>query len=97
MTRTYELMVILSPEVDLDAVPARMQALRDLVAEHGGAVTDVVDWGRRRLAYRIDTHFEGHYLIAQYTLQNGGGNTTLRRVLNIDESVLRHLIVRKDE
>ena len=96
MAREYELMVVLRPDVEPDQVPARMEALRGLVTAHGGAVTDVTDWGRRRLAHPIKQQFEGHYVITHFTSAIGEGNHEVERALNIDESVLRHLIVRRD-
>jgi small subunit ribosomal protein S6 len=57
----------------------------------------LTDWGRRRLAYPIERHFEAHYLIAEYTAENGAGNQPLDRALSLDTSVLRHLIIRTDD
>lgn len=96
MARSYELMVVLHGDVEAEQIPARMDGLRTLVSENGGAVTDVIDWGRRRLAYPIRSTLEGHYLITQFTSEDGAGNPEMERALGIDESVLRHLIVRKD-
>ena len=97
MSRSYEMMVVLSGDVDAEQVPERMEGLRALVAENGGTVTEVIDWGRRRLAYPIRHNFEGHYLITEFTSDDGAGNKELERTLHIDESVLRHLIVRTDD
>ena len=97
MSRNYELMVILSPEVVPDAVPDRMAALGDLIREHGGSVHEVIDWGRRRLAYPVKRQLEGHYILAQYSADAGEANLEVERSLRIDESVLRHLVVRQDD
>lgn len=97
MAREYEMMVVLSPEVGADDVPGRMEALKALVGEHGGVVSEVIDWGRRRLAYPIKGNFEGHYVITQFSSENGRGNREVEAQLNIDEAVLRYLIVRRDD
>ena len=97
MSRNYELMVILNPDVGPDDVPDRMSALGDLIRTHGGSVQEVIDWGRRRLAYPVDRHLEGHYILAQYTADAGEPNREVERALRIDESVLRHLVVRQDD
>ena len=57
----------------------------------------MIDWGRRRLAYPIRRNFEGHYLITEFTSEDGAGNQEVERTLRIDESVLRHLIIRTDD
>ncbi|HJN92027.1 MAG TPA: 30S ribosomal protein S6 [Dehalococcoidia bacterium] len=97
MAREYEMVVILSPETTEDDVPQRLEGLKDLVTTHGGNVTESIDWGRRRLAYQIKGNFEGHYLITEFTADTGTGNVAIERDLNIDETVLRYLIVRKDD
>ncbi len=89
-------MVVLAPDIEPDQLPEKMESLRSLVSEHGGTVTDVIDWGRRRLAYPIKRNFEGHYVITHFSAEGVVGNTEVAQTLNIDESVLRHLIVRRD-
>ena len=96
MARVYELMVMLAPDVEAEEIPEKLENLGGLVGEHGGQVKELIDWGRRRLAYPIQNNFEGHYLIAEYTADGGDGNQQMDRALRLDESVLRHLIVKKD-
>lgn len=92
----YEIMVVLHPDIVGEQIEERMARLRGALTDHGNDVTEVIDWGRRRLAYPIKQSFEGHYLIAHY---EGGPNSRrddLEQTLLIDEHVLRHLIVRRD-
>lgn len=96
MAREYEMMVVLSPDLTLEEIPDKMESLRGLLSDNGGTVTEIIDWGRRRLAYPIRRFFEGHYVIAEFTSDSGDGNREVERALMIDESVLRHLIVRQD-
>ena len=97
MARAYEMMVVLSGDVDAEQVPERMEGLRILVSDNGGTVTEVIDWGRRRLAYPIRRNFEGHYVITEFTSETGAGNKEVERTLGIDETGLRHLIIRTDD
>ena len=96
MATSYEMMVVLHPDVAGDLVEARMAQLRGLLQEHGNEVLDVIDWGRRRLAYPIGQAFEGHYLLAHYEGTAASRRDELERTLLIDEQVLRHLIVKRD-
>ncbi len=96
MARDYEMMVVLHPDVSGDQLEQRIADLRTLISEHGNTVSEVIDWGRRRLAYPIRRAFEGHYLIAHYSAETGARSSELERVLHIDDGVLRHLIVRRD-
>ncbi len=97
MAREYEMVVVLSADVGEADIPARLDGFKELVTEHGGNVTDSIDWGRRRLAYQIKGNFEGHYVITEFSAESGMRNGEIERELNIDESVLRYLIVRLDD
>ena len=92
----YEIMVVLHPDIVGEQIEERMAHLRGTLTEHGNDVTEVIDWGRRRLAYPIKQAFEGHYLIAHYEGSSESRRDELEQSLLIDEQVLRHLIVRRD-
>lgn len=91
--RDYELVVILSPELAEEDVPAAVDRLSRLIADRGGEVKDVNRWGRRKLAYPIKTHVEGSYLVTQVRL-DPSRTSEVEAGLGISEEVLRHLLVR---
>ena len=62
----------------------------------GGEVVDVQKWGRRRLAYPIAKHRDGFYTVAKLKLTPEAAEP-LERALTLNESVIRHLLVRLDE
>ena len=92
----YEIMVVLHPDIAGDLVEERMAHLRGTLTSYGNDVTEVIDWGRRRLAYPIKQSYEGHYLIAHFEGGSEARRDELEQSLLIDEHVLRHLIVRRD-
>lgn len=94
--RDYELTVVISPDVAEEDVPAAIERLTTAVSSRGGEVLDVRQWGRRRLAYPINRHTEGNYLITQIKLDPERAHE-LESGFAISEEVLRHLLVRKDE
>ena len=96
MAREYEIMVVLHPDITGELIDERITALGDLLSEHGNSVSEIIDWGRRRLAYPIQRAYEGHYLIAHYSAGADVTQVALERALAIDDQVLRHLIVRRD-
>jgi small subunit ribosomal protein S6 len=91
--RDYELVVILSPELAEDDVPAAIDRLSQLIVDRGGEVRDVNRWGRRKLAYPIKKHLEGDYLVTQVKL-DPNRTSDIEAGLRISEEVLRHLLVR---
>jgi small subunit ribosomal protein S6 len=91
--RDYELVVILSPELEEEELPAAVDRLSQFITDRGGEVKDVNRWGRRKLAYPIKNHAEGNYLVTQVKL-DPNRTSDLEAGLRISEEVLRHLLVR---
>jgi small subunit ribosomal protein S6 len=89
-------MVVLSPDLDEDGIEATTERLTTQISGRGGEVVDVQKWGRRRLAYPIDNHRDGFYAVAKLKLAPEAADP-LDRVLRLNESVIRHLLVRQDE
>ena len=94
--RDYELMVVLTPDLDEAAVDATTERLGTQIGGRGGEVVDVQKWGRRRLAYPIAKHRDGFYTVAKLKLDPDDAEP-LERSLRLNESVIRHLLVRLDE
>ena len=94
--RDYELVMIVSPEVADEAVPATIERVQQFIAEQGGEVKEVNPWGRRRLAYPIERHREGSYVVAQLSL-DPQRLTALEENLKLSEDVIRHLVVKLEE
>ena len=95
-TRQYELVYVVSPEITEEGVTELHERIAEIVGQLGGSIDKTDNWGRRRLAYEIDRHREGTYVIELIT---GPGTlvTELGRRLRVMEQLLRHLIVRVDE
>jgi small subunit ribosomal protein S6 len=94
--RDYELMVVLTPELDDDGVTATTERVKSLVTARGGEVVDVQPWGRRRLAYPIKRLRDGYYAVAKLKLDPEAAEP-LDRSLRLTEPVIRHMLVRLDE
>ncbi|MCO6559438.1 MAG: 30S ribosomal protein S6 [Bifidobacterium sp.] len=91
----YELMFIADPELDERALKKLTQEYMEIVTKEGGSVSDPDIWGRRKLAYEIDGKTEGNYVVVNYSCEPAT-NDELDRVLNLNESVIRTKILRKD-
>lgn len=94
--RDYELMVVLTPDLDEAGVTATTERLQALIGGRGGEIVDLQPWGRRRLAYPIQKHRDGFYAVAKLKLSPDAAEP-LERSLKLNEAVIRHLLVRLDE
>ena len=95
MRRDYELGFILSPEVSEEQTRAILDRVEQVVANHGGQIVRVNQWGRRRLGYPIERHRDGFYVFIDMIL-TPENVIELDRTLKVSEEVLRHLIKRRD-
>ena len=95
MVRDYELMYIVRPELDDEALQGAVASVEQLVAGAGGTVVRTTNWGRRRLAYEVDHLRDGHYMLLHLRM-DGGRVVDLERALAIHETVFRHLLVLRD-
>ena len=94
--RDYELVLIISPEIQEEDVPSAIDKVSQFITGRGGSVAGVNRWGRRKLAYPIQRHLEGNYVVTQFRL-DPDQVTGLEASLGLAEEVIRHLVVRTDE
>ena len=93
---SYELMYIVKPDLDDEAVQQEIEKVNQLIQTNGGEVRKVTPWGKRRLAYSVGNRREGHYVVAEFNLEPTKVQE-MERVLKISDTVFRHLLVRQDE
>ena len=93
--RTYELMVILDPNLEERTVQPSLDTYLNVVRNDGGSVDNVDVWGRRRLAYEIDKNAEGIYAVVTLSAEPATVKE-LDRQLTLNESVLRTKVLRPD-
>jgi small subunit ribosomal protein S6 len=91
--RDYELVVIISPEAEEEAIESVIERVSRFITENGGTVSNIDRWGKRKLAYPIKHFMEGSYVLARFTLRPKLSKE-LEASLQISEEVLRHLLTR---
>jgi small subunit ribosomal protein S6 len=91
----YELMLLLSPAVTEDQ---RSKSVNELVAQlesRGAKVFHVDDWSKRDLAYSIKGQDQAYYITYYFTFSDTRFLSEFEELLKLDQSVLRHLLVRR--
>src|SRR5437667_36346 len=64
-------MYIVKPDLDDQAVQQEIEKVGQLIQTNGGQVKKVTPWGKRRLAYTVKDNREGHYVVAEFDLDQG--------------------------
>lgn len=90
----YELAVVVSAKIEDDERAAVVDKCKALVERFGGTITEVDEWGKKKLAYEIDDQTEGYYVLYTFT-SAPDFPAELDRVLKITEGVMRSLITVK--
>lgn len=91
----YELALVINGKVDEEVRTSTVEKAKELIAQFGGTLNNVDDWGKRRLAYEINKIKEGFYYIINFEA-NANVPAEIESRLRIMEPVLRFLVT-KDE
>jgi small subunit ribosomal protein S6 len=93
---TYEILIMLDPEVAEARQEELIVRVRGLVDKAGGSWRSHDAWGRRRLAYPIAKHNDAVYHLVVFD-STGEALDEISRVLKIDDAVLRHMATKHIE
>ena len=91
---SYECLFIVDVTVGDDATNATVNKFMSLV-EANAEVVDVAKWGKRRLAYPINDMPEGYYVVVTFK-SAPEFPSEMDRLFNIDENIMRSMIVKLD-
>jgi small subunit ribosomal protein S6 len=94
MKRDYELVVLLHPDLEID-LEKPLAKLRKIIADNQGEITKEENWGKRKLAYRINKEDFAVYVYIEVSLP-GETVKKLQSTLNITDEVLRYLLTAVD-
>ena len=89
----YETLFIVNATIGEEAIASVVEKFKTLISQHG-EITNVNEWGKRRLAYAIDDMTEGYYVLVEFT-SKPEFRAELDRIYNITEEIMRSIIIAK--
>jgi small subunit ribosomal protein S6 len=92
--REYELVFIVRPDLEENAVNDVVARVQGWITEAGGQVVKVDLWGKRKLAYPVRKQKEGQYVLMNIAMAPKSG-IGLERNLRLYEPVIRFLVTAK--
>ena len=92
----YELALVVNAKIEDEARAAIAEKAQEYIVRFGGTVTNVDEWGKKRLAYEIQKMREGYYYFIQFDAE-ADCPAELENRVRIMDNVLRFLCVRRDE
>ena len=91
----YELCVVVNAKLEDDGRAAVIDKCKALIERFGGVITEVDDWGKKKLAYEIQKMTEGYYYFIHFEA-DGTCPGEIETRIRIMEGVIRYLCVRQD-
>ena len=89
----YELAVVVSAKIEDEARAAVLESAKELVSRFGGDVTEVIEGGKKGLAYEIQKMVEGFYYFIQFDADSTTPGEIEQRI-RIMDNVIRYLCIR---
>ena len=94
--KAYELLFFVAPTISDEDRVAVMKRIETTIAEGAGKVDNVDEWGKRKLAYEINGLTDGVYTLIDFHA-DPAEVAELDRVLRINDAVVRHMIVKRED
>ena len=94
--KAYELLFFVAPTIDEETRLAVMKRIENTIAADNGVVDNVDEWGKRKLAYEINGLTEGSYTLIDFHA-TPESIAELDRILRINDAVVRHMIVKRED
>jgi small subunit ribosomal protein S6 len=93
----YETAVLLNAALDDQQIEAEINRIKEQIQNYGGEISDVENWGRKRLAYMVEKSKIGYYVIYRFTAP-ANLVAKLERFYNLNrETILRYLVIKLDK
>jgi small subunit ribosomal protein S6 len=92
----YETIFVINPDLNEDEVQNVVTKFTGIISSQNGVQLKLEDWGRRRLAYKIEKFTQGYYVLADFASMPAS-LAELERNLKIDDRIIRFLSVKTGE
>ena len=92
MKKLYECTVIIDGGLEDDGIAVAMDEVKKVIAENGGDIENVLEVGRRKMAYPINKQTIGSYAHIEFQ-GNPSGLAAIEKAFRYDDNILRFLIV----
>ena len=96
-TRKYEITYIIRPDMEESAKSDLVARFDKILEDNGATIADSKDWSTRLFAYPIDKYTEGTYHVVNLTTDTDEALNEFDRLSKINDSILRHMIVKRED
>ena len=90
--KLYEETIVIDGSLDNEQINEQVKTVEDVIQAHGGKISEVNRWGRRKLAYPIRKQTQGYYVVIRYEAE-GTAITPIEHEFELNEAILRYLTI----
>jgi len=94
--RRYETIIIMDPDLPAEKQEPVLKRVEETIAQQGGYLAFIDDWGSKKLAYSIKKRERGHYIRFDFC-GTGAVVNEMERFFRIDDSILKYMTVLLDK
>ena len=91
LSEKYEAVIVFSLKKDEEQIKALTAKFSDLIKANG-TLTNIDEWGKRKLAYPINYENDGYYVVYNFTSKTDFP-AEFERIVSITDGVLRSMVV----
>lgn len=96
MSNYYEMMYILRPDFSEEQATAAVEKYKNFIEERGATNIDILNRGKRRLAYPVKRFQDGIYIQVNYEA-DGTQVAPLERAMRLGEEVILYMTLRLEK
>ncbi|WLR41873.1 30S ribosomal protein S6 [Bacillus carboniphilus] len=94
--KKYEIMYIIRPNIEDEAKKSLVERFNGILTTNGAEITEVKEWGKRRLAYEINDFRDGYYMLIHVDA-SAEAVQEFDRLAKISEDIIRHIVVKQEQ
>ena len=95
IVNSYETLFVIDADLTEEETKALVEKFQKLIADHG-EISEVNEWGMRKLAYPINDKAEGYYVLINFKSESTLP-LELERIFGITEGILRSIVIRHED
>ena len=95
IVNSYETLFVIDADLTEEEAKALVEKFQKLIADHG-EISEVNEWGKRKLAYPINDKTEGYYVLINFKSESTLP-LELERIFGITEGILRSIVIRHED
>lgn len=93
--KKYEAMLIFVPDMADEKRNNLLNRFKEII-ESDGTISNVDEWGSRKLAYEINDYTDGYYVVLNFE-STPKVVDEINRIAKISDGIMRHMIIKEDE